>query len=547
MLHERGTYSFPSFEAYQDTDVEEEIRNRFNINESFHREWIDIRFCRSCPGISGEAEVILDCYIVDISESLFVPKDLEYVDKRDVAEKHFAEEQSKVAELFEVIPSIELLDNDRLLGQVIVNKESDQIKISLTSSRLLEKEVQHAREGYFPLYFCEFTSNEIIAGSIEEDGVFFYSIEIFNPLKHDNMSIEHYIDGKTDFVAAIKGSMFFSSSPVKTEKEKQIIIWGKASKKDADKYDELLKEWNSIISNPNYAIRKNNDIVNELKNVYSRNTPKEIKAQIYNVGQANCCYCDLQFRNFFFDIGVTNKEKIDKNDTSNPIYTTIEKYIKKLDADDVFISHWDMDHVLGIVYNKKCLYGKTWIGPDMGIIYKNEPPLPLIRLTNHLITEGKSRIFFVDTRDQTKAWSLSNELTLFLGEPSSSSCKYKTKDGKIKKHTINDINNGGILLSIELNNTNLLFTGDCDNKIIPSNATQTDYVVVPHHGSIMNDPVVRAKPGKDTKAFICIGNVTGKFTKDPDIVTKYISNQGFSEVLETKDLNSNCYYKVILQ
>ena len=548
MKNEEGTYSFPSFKTENIDDIEREIRREYHIDQSFHRDWIDIRFWKSCSGRFGKMNVILDCYIVDISKSLFVPNELEYVDKKDVFQKKFSEEQSKIKELYRVIPSFELLDNDKLLGQIYW--EDDQIKVSLTSSNLLDNEIRNVEEGYFPLYFCEFTGDEIVYCPIKDeliDGrVYFYSVEIYDPHQHNDMSIGNYIETerRNDVVAALKGDMFFSSSPVLTARGKQIIVSENIKKSDSDNYDSLLEKWKRLISNSKNVIRNNHDIVNKLSSVYSAKTPSKVIVQVFNVGQANCCYCDLQYRKLFFDIGVTYTDEINEDN----IQTAINEHIKNLDADDVFISHWDMDHILGIVYNQKCLYGKTWIAPDIGIIYKNKPNLSLIRLTNYLITVGKSELNFIDTRDNNKTRHISNEITLFLGDPKSKTYTYKYKN-ETKTHTINAINNGGILMSIKLNKSNILFTGDCDNNAIPSDATKVeyDYEVVPHHGSIMNDPIIKAKTGKITKVFICIGNITGKFVEDENIDEKYIKNQGFSEVLRTRDLNTNCFYEVVLR
>lgn len=140
MKNEKGKYSFPSFETGKNADVKKCIRNKFHINDSFHRDWIDIRFWKPCLSRSGETDVEFDCYVVDISKSLFLPKDLEYVDMKEIAHKKFSEDQTEIAELFHFIPSLELLDNDELLGQVYC--EDEQIKVSLTNIKLLENEVR---------------------------------------------------------------------------------------------------------------------------------------------------------------------------------------------------------------------------------------------------------------------------------------------------------------------------------------------------------------------------------------------------------------------
>ena len=434
---------------------------------------------------------------------------------------------------------------ERIYGQIYIdeivfwgNDEGGQITISasLVNEKMIHMEYEAIENGETPLFFYEFTGETTFNCCRE-----YVKQRLLRPFKANEfyslrmIDIEVYnrnIDTiKKEYKREMEfiGEVIFSASPILSHKV-VIIVEGLLEDKDGEIYKKLkatYDNWDSSIKRK--CIFDKNEILGELNSLFDHRVVSRNVA-IYNVGQANCCYCDLGYKKIFFDIGVTRSIE----DINTPLISSAISEVSNLDVDAVVLSHWDLDHILGVCYNKKCMDQKTWIVPDFEKLY-TVPRLSIKRLCNYLLKNGKSKLLMVDTTDNDKLLfeSCNKAISLYMGEPKSA-------------RGINKMNNGGLILKLQ-NRKNVLLPGDCENSIIPSDAIADayNYVLISHHGSNMSDPRVYGKKNKKNKAYLSCGNVTGNCKMDSQIVKKYNTN-GFPIVHNTKNLKLKNKYKIVL-
>ena len=321
------------------------------------------------------------------------------------------------------------------------------------------------------------------------------------------------------------GELLFAMSPA-IAKKSVIVIEDIARNKELyklyDIYNEVIEK-NSIVLN--------NEIADKLNEIFDEGIT-DAKIDIYNVAQANFINCILNNKkNVLFDVGVTRS----KSDRESKAVQASLNEISKLLINGIILSHWDLDHILGIAYAHNTAKDCTWIAPDFRKLYDAKKyPLSVLRLCNYLIRNGKGCVCLVDTSQNNKQFYVSkdNKISIWLGEPKSS-------------NGINRANNGGLLLKIE-NVKSILLTGDCENNIHPINlySSKLDYIVVPHHGSLMSSP--KAKGKNDAIAYVNYGNKRGHCNLDINLFHKYKSNN-FKKIYRTNKLNvRNIKYTVIL-
>ena len=435
------------------------------------------------------------------------------------------------------------LDN-RVYGQIYLdeisfwgNNEGGIIRInaSLINEVMINMEYEALDNQNTPLFFYEFigeaTFNDyeelvkyrVRFGAREE----FYRLRIIDVEDYaDNIeTISEELKGEVMFV----GEITFSASPILTHK---VIITVEGSAKDTD--DEIYTKLKATYdawdrTRRSQCVYDKKEIQKQLNNLFGNNVVCR-NVYIYNVGQANCCYCDLGSKKIFFDIGVTRSS----NDIKTPLICKAINEISKLDVDAVVLSHWDLDHILGVCYNQKCLLNKIWIVPDFEELY-SEPRLSIKRLCNYLLMTGKSRLLMVNTTETNKSLFTSSNgtVSIYMGTPKAA-------------HGINKMNNGGLIMKLK-NRKNILLPGDCENSVIPLNVAGKEYdnVVVSHHGAVMSFPKVEGKKGKKNSAYICCGSITGNCIMDSEIADKY-NAKGFDIVHKTKNLKRKNKFKINL-
>ena len=460
-------------------------------------------------------------------------------------------EHLKKFQPFPFVKNSENGGNNRVYGQIYLDElvywgkdDGGQMRVSasLVNEQMLNMEYEAREREDTPLFFYEFQGERtfssnlqmtkaIIRNSLDKAEGNFYILRIIDvETLGDNAE---RILGNDAGRMTFEGEITFSASPVLSHRV-VIVVEDTVEKADEAAYEKLNKTydtWNTTIKKE--CIYDNNVISAELHKLFD-NTVKSREVRIYNVGQANCCYCDLTTKKIFFDIGVARSSK----SLEMPLIKSAVQEISTLDADAVILSHWDLDHILGVCYNQKCMERKIWVVPDFKKLY-SPPTISIKRLCNYLIKNGKSKLLMVDTSvsDKLLFESCNGAVTIYKGEP-------KASCGVNKK------NNGGLLLKLK-KHKNIFMPGDCENKRIPKAAVNTkyDYVIVPHHGAVMNLPTLRAKAGKKKKkattAYISCGVITGNCSLDSQIADKYKKNK-FGNVKYTKYLKKHNKYRVKL-
>lgn len=408
-------------------------------------------------------------------------------------------------------------------------------EISLINSDMIRLELEHLATENPLLYFYEFSGEAKVNLAKHHK---FNPLFLFDELNPPYGMVKVTIYTEDEFTRSqnedrqneigqicFYGELLFAMSPA-IAKRSVIVIEGIANNKELhklyDTYNDQIKK-NSIVSN--------NEIVDKLNEIFDEGI-SEAKIDIYNVAQANFINCILNNKkNVLFDVGVTRS----KSDRESKAVQASLKEINNLFINGIILSHWDLDHILGIAYANNSAKDCTWIAPDFRKLYDaNKYPLSVLRLCNFLIRNGKGCLCLIDTSQNEKKFYVSKDdkISIWLGEPKSS-------------NGINRANNGGLLLKIE-HRKSILLTGDCENNIHPIKlySSGLDYIVIPHHGSRMSSP--KAKGNNDAIAYVNYGKKRGHCNLDTYLSPKY-KRKNFKKIYRTKVLNeTNIKYTAVL-
>ncbi len=273
---------------------------------------------------------------------------------------------------------------------------------------------------------------------------------------------------------AVDGISFFSASPFKYENKTL-------------QFDEYIPQMNlNDLDKERLKESEIKKIIEKIKKQYSNRDKKKLgdylptspskgTLKIYNVGQAACSYFTSNSYKIMFDIGVDkawlyNNGHDCKEETPDIIkrnYVSICRCSPKL----VFLSHWDMDHILGgcLLHNR---FPDLWVAPD--ILERTNIYAGNARLYAYLCYEQK--LFIVNQEDDVRPFYSHKFLSIYKG----------TMKGENKN------NNHGIIVMIGGNDymhEKIIFPGDCEYIAWPENLdiTRNSYevLIVPHHGAAM--------------------------------------------------------------
>lgn len=272
----------------------------------------------------------------------------------------------------------------------------------------------------------------------------------------------------------IDGNLLSSASPVRYTKGHLKIT----NKKVGIAFtSDVISTYSTTASVKTEAVIKG-----ELKKVLDGAEDYTIK--LYDVGDGNCIYgyTDNDKR-FLFDIGYnmcqTLSYEIPTTKLTRHVYT--ERALRAVKPNVVMLSHWDLDHILGVVYANSKIFNVAWIAPDLNPIIKTN--INSHRLAKYL--EALGVLFLLDSGIiDTDIYSNGN-LTVWK-------CKgKKTPRPGTGYNNLSEPNNSGLAIEIKINSTKgqvlTLLPGDAEYLALPKNmnfSTQNyDYLVVPHHGS----------------------------------------------------------------
>lgn len=303
----------------------------------------------------------------------------------------------------------------------------------------------------------------------------------------------------------IDGNVLFSASPIKVENAILYIIDDDIDAKyKVDVIDEINRD---IFNTEKNVITDEETDKKVLENSLNKCCPKninKIKYTMYYVGQGLCSYINFN-RNFgiFYDIGFSVNGQKDTSINFEVDGSYIRYYNNKPKV--VILSHWDTDHILGIVYCDPEIYDRIWIAPDLNNLSSNSHSA--LRLSKYLslreeiknisVAEYKRTLFLISDEYNDNIVYGSNKFTIYKGKGTATS-GYSNKK-----------NNIGLVVELTIGGKNILLTGDVDYLKMPSKLTTRnfDYLQVPHHGANVGTPIFKPKVRNKSVAMVPVSEV----------------------------------------
>ena len=243
------------------------------------------------------------------------------------------------------------------------------------------------------------------------------------------------------------------------------------------------------------------------------------KINVYNVGQGT--FIEMNFstgRTILFDVGMTVQDKIENN---NYILDNVALFMH-LKPDVIILSHWDIDHILGIAYMEDCVNenGKDiiWVVPNMLKILNSVSQSARLLLLYLLINKRKVYI-----ANQTMGASNNKERLIFPlrdDKEKNRDAKFQIWQGDGKKGTFNKNNNVGLIIQIGAKGEDkILLPGDCEYSHMPCDCRcNYKYMVVSHHGAKQEIP--EELRSSDYDSSICICSVGKNSYGHPNLKTR---------------------------
>ncbi|WP_295088824.1 hypothetical protein [Ruminococcus sp.] len=284
------------------------------------------------------------------------------------------------------------------------------------------------------------------------------------------------------------------------------------------------------IKDNSYLVHAHYSRIKELQNTDISNTLLHFRPSIlreYNVGQGNFSeLIDDHNQKIVFDAGFTY---LDKHDN----FSGARQELQDLEAECYFISHFDLDHILGTIYLKdsEFLKNKLWIIPKPNIA--NTSP-NADRLIWYLYNNAKLRMI----EDSTHS-------NIFVFNPSISIYKGKAKTTR-QEHSSLYANCSGIMISAKGNNKTALLPGDClynywSSQILNSSGSlKYDCLIVPHHGcKIKQLANIKIIGNQNATAIVPVGKKQNDYHHPDYNHIKELDNNGFSTIYLTVDLRNS--------
>lgn len=423
-----------------------------------------------------------------------------------------------------------LLDINKLVTANIgvyayVNEmHGEMLNLSIVTEELLaydKKMLTKENYTHYKPYFCEF-----FCDALQNKGAKYLANKYTGKwvkVKFKNCAdVSGYFD--------IKGFLLISMSPFK-----------KVNMKIEYNYEELDADRIKTI-NDTYKIDHDSIL---LKNETDENYIKlrdelnlhslgiNYKIRIYNVGQGNCIYLRSskkgeQTRRILFDIGMTIRKDIDLDEIQARI-----KSLSRIKPDIMILSHWDVDHLLGVYLVDEKSYAEVWLAPDYQERRMNQS---ISRLAKYLCLYKK--LYLIGDYFKGKLVYNSEYMQIYKG-------KIKGK-GYNKPNQI--ANNHGLILLLENNHGVDILPGDCEYDMWPDiiweQINGRINMVVPHHCAnmvtkAMSDICQRVQPNN---AIISVGDNTYGHPNEQHRCDLYNMGYSVSETRNTKwiDISNSC-------
>lgn len=349
-----------------------------------------------------------------------------------------------------------------------------------------------------------FVSNDIV-----DYKPYFYEFQGYcNNLKTLAFLLENTLEGRTlicklnvgnnkvisEEGMVVTGSILFSASPIVKRRGSLTFSKDAFNNKqyscNIDKLNELAKAYEC---KGNIYDTNNKNILNQIKT----GIPDEVTVR--NVGQANNILIKCTDNSYIqYDIGIDRSSKFLKNINNASAQNQKGKILQDLLSEPkpsiIILSHWDLDHILGVAYANESIYEDTiWIVPEITSLCKPRRKIDQIslsarRLLKFLEIKNRKKLYIIsESWTQAQIYGSSNGsngLQIWTGKREN----INGYDSVLSSYCLTAANNFGLIVTLTNNGKTVLLPGDCDYKVLPDNIRNQDYdcLVVPHHCSKMS-------------------------------------------------------------
>lgn len=372
--------------------------------------------------------------------------------------------------------------DEEIFVKILSDNDDGKLHISLINYEMILYDMQYFNlehqeneKIYYRPYFYEFLTER-------KDGIFSEFVT-----KHLDMwmigKVVSYEDNNS-YEHSLKGEVLFSASPIRFEKMQLVIQDAMAPTQVTDKIKKVYELTNA------YKVQSGNKMAvldPIIKSIIDGANPDLIK--VFNVGQAACNYIYFDnMKRVMFDVGYSYKKEDYKDICIKKNRFIFENCKPHL----IILSHWDLDHIMGVAYSKDSLFKVNWIAPSMEKLPNRQYSISAARLAKYLC--WKKKLYLIDEGLNGENIFYSGSFQIWKGEGKGNTDKLKSK-GKVVSvkgveiKGLNKANNIGLIITLKNNNNEMLLPGDCEYLMIPSKIyshnTRYDTMIVPHHGSSM--------------------------------------------------------------
>lgn len=437
--------------------------------------------------------------------------------------------------------------NKEVFLKILSNNDDGMLHISLINYQMIIYDLQYFdvealnNEGiYYRPYFYEFFI------SIKEIK---YSEYVLNHLDTWLVGSLSYSENVKSSENIFVGEVFFSASPFSFRNIKLVILDKSAPTEVIGQIKKIyeLKNANKVNQGNKTCLLK--PIVKSIVDGANATTIK-----VYNVGQAACNYIYLDNnKRIMFDIGYSYRKK-DYTD----IYIHKNKFVfENCKPYLIILSHWDLDHILGVAYSKDVIFEVPWIAPSMENLQNGQYSVSAARLAKYL--SWKNKLYLIEEDLNGENVFDSDSFQIWKGKGKDNAKRLK-KNGKIvtvngiEISGLNKANNIGLIIRLKTNNNTMLLPGDCEYEMMPkkvyNHSIRYENMIIPHHGSRM--ALIRCKRktkirGKKGNAIISAGYNTYKPEHPWKIHIKFLKRLRYDIHKTSRDCKRGYLIKVDLR
>ncbi len=400
-----------------------------------------------------------------------------------------------------------------------INEEYNGIRFSIVTREMQDYDSGMAEiKGYRPYFFsyvAEFKGD--IKKYVEEKSVSEQGLP-----EEDRCFVATFNPNHVKPLFKLEGIVEYAVNSIQYQKRSLIII---------DKaYDIFVHNFPiSINAVSDHVVKKSFN--NTFGNVIFKN------AYIYKAGHANLIritgHTGKRHFKLLYDIGC----HWGNPNSALKMYSKANTALRSMKPSAVILSHWDADHIMGVVYLPNIAFDCQWFAPAIEEHRQNA-----IRLAKYLIFKKKLVLVRRDVADRT--------IAVINVTKKRSQCIFGLYMGKnIRIDKISKANSSGLVLTYEYRDANQTvvksaFCGDVPYKAICNqiwNKKQIyNYLLIPHHARKMT--VLNNVKGNSTNsvALYCKDKIGDKNH------IRELFKQGFTQILKTESV-PKLYYKIDLR